>query len=263
MTTKARLIPTAGETESHTNADLSAAFQLISEADDQFLLAHQEQAIQAFIRLSIHFSANKGSRKASPTKQSQPLPPQNKSITPVSALLGSLDDQKEEIQKLLSSSVDIATATLLKQESEKSLSPDHVLLNDALSSQKPIERALGHRRLGLEYESWELAKYKTSRITARLQDLSRDMDQQDHISEFVQARRCERKYHGQSRKRVEYAIKVLVLERLCQKEVVSVVISFAWTKFRVLKFTELTQLKEQLQKRSWIADTVIQKVDWY
>ena len=267
MTIKARLTPKAGETESRIDIDLSNAVQLISQVDDGFLLAHQEEAMQELNKLFTLFMAHRGSRKLLPKEQFQPPPRRDKSITPtVSAVLCNLDQQKENTHKSLLLSANSAVPASLEQESEKSLAPNIVLLNDALSSHNAIKKAIAHRRLGLAYENWELARFKTSRINDLVQDQDLTHQRRGHISEFVEhfdVRLSSRKDQDITKKGVQYAIKIIVLERLCQNEVVSAVVSFAFPKFRTLRFNELPPLKEQLQTRQWIADILIQKVEWY
>ena len=66
-----------------------------------------------------------------------------------------------------------------------------------------------------------------------------------------------------ARKYIQYGVKAIVFERLCQNEVVSAVISFAYSKFRTLKFKEVPELQKNLHTCAWIAKLLSQKGHWY
>ena len=175
-----------GETESRIDVDLTSAFQLISQVDNGFLLAHEEEAMQAFNKLFTLFMAHNGSRRLLPKKQFQPPPLRDKPITPtVSAVLCNLDEQKEKIYKRLLISANIAVPASLEQELETPLASNILLLNDTLSSHDPIKKATAHRRLGLAYEKWELANFDTSRINELVQDQDLTNRRRGRISKFV------------------------------------------------------------------------------
>lgn len=264
MTAKAMLTCKA-ITETHIDAGLSNAFQLISHVDDKSLLAHQEEALLALRKLLGFFAANKSPRAVLLAKQSQPETPLDKSNSSnVLALLGSLNRQEDKIKERFAlTEIDAAGIRPIQQPEEPK--PLHLqLVNAALSSNDPFQKALIHRRLGLEYEIWELARFGTSKITYILEQPNEaQKDRAGYINLYVNECLGELKDKEAARKCVRYGIKVIAFERQCQNAVVSAVLGFSCAKFRSVKFEELPLLSNELRACPWIAEILIQKVDWY
>lgn len=250
---------THGETLSKrdNDADLSNAFQLIDRVPLENLYAHRKEAVSAFNKLCMLFSANAVSRPLTISVANKPpsAPPLGEQIADgdsTSALLKSLTRQQEEIKDYLSLS-EIEAIRERKAEKPRTIARSSVSFRNVLSD----------RSLAFEYEKWELAKFKTSKVAKLLKNLNHEQTSRNgHVSDFLG-------YHGDgkdkeaARKRVRLGIKLLVFERLCQKTVVSAVLSFACTNFRTLKFEELPLLKTMLVNLPWISRILNEKEHWY
>ncbi len=159
------------------------------------------------------------------------------------------------------------------------------LVNPARSLQINYRKGLSRRSLALEYEQWELARHRTSRVTDLLHYLERkqtnrndnllqdpDQEQQKEmmkprrngkICSYVEELQRSFSDKGAAIKGIRNGIKMLVFERLSQKTVVSAVVSFAFVEFRDLSWEELPELKETLDNTSWISLILAEKESWY
>ena len=96
---------------------------------------------------------------------------------------------------------------------------------------------------------------------SRINDLQKDQSlvfADGHITSFVDEHRTSTDKEI-SKKAVRHGIKMAVFERLCQTSAVSAVLSFACTRFRSVKSTDLSRLKVILNGSPWISEIKIQK----
>ena len=231
------------------------AFQVIAQAPLEDLLAHRRDAAHTFDKLRMALSASEVPGTISPVDRY--YKPTNDSV---SALVRTLNREQDNIMDHLSlSEVDAAVEIPCPEKRHNldlaSAIPVHT------SSKSKFQTGLEYRHLALEYDKWELKKFRMSKIN----DLHKDQTlvfANGHIASFVKEQStCTNKEI--SKKAVRHGIKMLVFGRLCQTSAVSAVLSFAYTRFRSVKFTDLSHLKVILNGSPWIAEIMIQKERWY
>ena len=244
MTSSARLAPKSDETppQPSTDTELFNAFQLINRASYNTLLAHRGEFTSAFNKLCMVYASNKSPGTISPVKTSQ---------SRVSALLQKLNESQTDITKFLSlSEVDAV---------ERSDDPS----TQATSENGLFRRGLYHRCLALDYEEWEMTKFRTSRVDYVEKNLREGkITRNGHVNQFISVR------HGlqnqdSARKACQHGIKMLVFERLCQGTAVSALVNFAYTKFYASKLQDLPLLKQELDRSPWIPEILREKEGWY
>ena len=220
MTSSTKLAPKDKETlsQSGVHTDLSNAFQFISQVPLEDLLAHRLEALSALDKLHTIFSANgvPATSKASKSRSSLP------------ALLRSLNQSQKGIKEYLSLSEACAVGESPEEKSKGPPGLNSNTANPACSSWNvKFRQGLSHRRWALDYERWELAKFDTSRINQLLQILTQNPIPRDgYVNRFVMENTHELQDREAVRKVIQHGIKMLIVERLCQKTAVSALLSF-------------------------------------
>ncbi len=132
------------------------------------------------------------------------------------------------------------------------------------SSSNTFRKILAHRSLALEYKKWELAKFHISQVCDLLGDVRQDRPNVARDGHFTRVRN----QYGftikkTASKAIRYGIKLLILKRLCQKTVVSAVLTFAYSEFRDMKFKELPLLGIMTESVPWISTNLSENEHWY
>ncbi|KAI9725783.1 MAG: hypothetical protein M1834_009741 [Cirrosporium novae-zelandiae] len=103
---------------------------------------------------------------------------------------------------------------------------------------------LGCRSLALEYEDWELEKYKTSRINRLVKKLSRANDRHGHVKEFLQWGHF--KHPVIAKDALNYGIKIIVVERLYKCRGISLLLAFSYTSYKSLRYDQVEKFLASL-----------------
>ncbi len=180
----------------------------------------------------------------------------------ISRLIEVLNKSSVQIKEFLSRSEFEDTSDELQRMIEDPRVVDLQLDKRRLSDKVRFRKGLSQRSLAIEYSQWEYCTYNSSRVSELAEDLSTAQEKAaGHIEEYVNF--SNRFMNKQvTRTGIEHGIKMLVLERLLGKRAISAILSFKYTRFRVVKFEDLDCLVRGMNQTGWIMELVENKADW-
>jgi len=126
-----------------------------------------------------------------------------------------------------------------------------------------FRRGLSQRSLALEFDDWEINTHGISSTKERATNPSvQSIRKLGHITEFLEAN--PRRFHnlGAARDGIEHGIKLLVCEMLMGGIGVSAILIFRFSSLRALKYEELNDLKDAIEKQGSVKELAGQKADW-
>jgi hypothetical protein len=126
-----------------------------------------------------------------------------------------------------------------------------------------FRRGLSQRSLAIEFDDWEINAYGISSTKERATNPSvQSIRKFGHIKEFLEANTRRFQNLGAARDGIEHGIKLLVCEMLVGGIGISAILIFRFSSLRALKYEELNDLKDAIEKQGSVKELAGQKADW-
>jgi len=125
-----------------------------------------------------------------------------------------------------------------------------------------FRKGLGERSLALEYHEWEMQEFQCSRLVELCKDPGNCKKViNGNITSFLTARNLPDLECVQ--KGIRHGTKLLLLENLVGTPGTSVLLFFAFGKFREVKYPNMSDLAESMRKHVWIPKLVRKLEPWF
>lgn len=125
-----------------------------------------------------------------------------------------------------------------------------------------FRKGLAERSLALEFHNWEMKEFGESKLSKLVEDITSFKDKMDgNIQKFMA-------YSGIPaidcvNRGIQHGTKLLFVERLLGSPSVSVILFFAFGKFRNTVYPELPQLVDLMKGHAWTARFTADIEDWF